>query len=147
MIRIRILSAMAVVLALVAPGCKPAGLDVHPVTGKLTIDGQPAQNVQVALYPAGGAGQMATGRVDASGVFSLVTGNKGAKGAMVGTYKVVLMPYEESSMEADAARYTSGKGKPPGPAKPTFPKEYLSAESSPKEVEVKPGPNTIDIAL
>ena len=147
MIRIRILSATAVVLALAAPGCKPAGPDVHPVTGKLTIGGQPAQNVQIALYPVGGSSQMATGRVDASGVFSLVTGNKGAKGAMVGKYKVVLTPYEESSMEAAAARYTSGKGKPPTPAKAEFPKEYLSAESTPEEVEVKPGPNTIDIAL
>lgn len=147
MIRIRMLSATVVALALASPGCKPAGPDVHPVTGKLTIDGQPAQNVQIALYPAGGSGQMATGRVDAGGGFSLVTGNKGAKGAMVGKYKVVLTPIEESSMEADAARYASGKGKPPTPPKAEFPKEYLSAESSPKEVEVKPGPNTIDIAL
>jgi hypothetical protein len=145
--RLRFPTVAMVLVAAIAAGCKPAGPDVHPVTGTLTIGGQPAQNVQIALYPADGSAQMATGRVDASGRFALVTGNKGAKGAMAGKYKVVLTPYEESSMEADAARYTSGKGKSPTPPKASFPKEYLAPDSSPKEVEVKPGPNTIDLAL
>ena len=136
-----------VLVAAVTTGCKPAGPDVHPVTGTLTIGGQPAQNVQISLYPADASAQMATGLVDAGGRFALVTGNKGANGAMAGKYKVVLTPYEASSMEADAARYTSGKGKPPAPPKAEFPKEYLAPDTSPKEVEVKPGPNTIDHAL
>jgi len=145
--RLRCASVAMFLVAAIAAGCKPAGPDVHPVTGTLTIGGQPAQNVQIALYPADASAQMATGRVDASGRFALVTGNKGVKGAMAGKYKVVLTPFEESSMEADAARYTSGKGKSPTPPKASFPKEYLAPDSSPKEVEVKPGPNTIDLAL
>jgi len=145
--RLRCASVAMFLVAAIAAGCKPAGPDVHPVTGTLTVGGQPAQNVQVAFYPAAGSAQMATGRVDASGRFALVTGNKGVKGAMAGKYKVVLSQLEDDSMEAAAARYASAKGKPPGRAKPSFPKEYLAPDSSPKEVEVKPGPNTIDLAL
>lgn len=139
--------ALGVIVVAAIAGCRPAGPALFPVSGTLTVGGQPAQNVQVAFYPAAGSAQMATGRVDASGRFALVTGNKGLKGAMPGKYKVVLTPYEESSMEADAARYTSGKGKSPSPPKASFPKEYLAPDTSPKEVEVKPGPNTIDLAL
>lgn len=135
-------------LALVViAGCGPAGPAVQPVSGTLTIGGAPAKNVQIVFHPVDAGGLLASGQVDPSGVYTLRSGNTGAKGALVGKYKVVLSSFEDESMEAATARYTSGAGKPSAPAKPAFPKEYLAAATSPKEVEVKPGPNTIDIAV
>lgn len=141
---VRVLTVLAIALL---AGCGPSGPAVQPVSGTLTIDGSPAKNVQVVFHPVDAGGLMASGQVDASGVYSLRSGNTGAKGALVGKYKVVLSPFEEESMDAAAARYTSGTGKPTAPAKPAFPKEYLAPSTTPKEVEVKPGPNTIDIAI
>ena len=128
-------------------GCQPAGPAVQPVSGTLTIGGSPAAKVQVVFHPLDAGGLMASGQVDANGVYTLRSGSQGAKGALVGKYKVVLSPLEDDSMEAATARYTSGTGKPAAPAKPAFSKDYLSATTSPKEVEVKTGPNTIDIAV
>ena len=142
--RARVLTGLAIV---VLAGCGPSGPAVQPVSGTLTIDGSPAQNVQVVFHPVDAGGLMASGQVDAGGVYTLRSGNAGAKGALVGKYKVVLSPFEAESMEAATARYTSGTGKPAAPAKPAFPKEYLAPSTTPKEVEVKPGPNTIDIAI
>lgn len=142
-------------LSIAAVGCGAGGPAIHPASGKLTIGGQVPAGVQVSLFPVSGNGPIASGMVDsATGQFSLTTagsvGKPAGKGAAAGKYKVVLSaasggaPSPEEIMKQYA---NTGNGKAPAAPKATFPKEFGSASTSPKEVEIKPGPNTLDIAL
>lgn len=137
-------------------GCGPAGFTFHPVSGKLTIGGKVPSKVQVSLYPVSGKGPIASGAVDAAtGQFQL-TSSGGAnkpsgKGAVAGKYKVVLNTSTGAGgmtpEEAMAQYAQTGQGKAPAAPKAEFPKEFGSASTSPKEVEIKAGPNTLDLAL
>ena len=129
-----------VVVALV--GCPSSGPNTSPVTGKVTIKGQPATGVRITFAPVEQANQTATGAVAADGTYSLFSGNEGKPGAMAGKYKVVLM----GGAAPAEAMYQSGKAPPPVQEGPV-PKEWASPLTTPKEVEVKAGPNTIDIDI
>jgi hypothetical protein len=72
---------------LLLAGCGGASISgLVPVTGKVTLDGQPLSGAQVVFVPSGGTGRAASAATDASGVYSLVTNTD--KGAMPGNYKV-----------------------------------------------------------
>lgn len=138
-------------------GCAPSGFTFHPVSGKLTIGGKVPSNVQISLYPVSGNGPIASGTVDAAtGQFQLTSSggvNKPVgKGAVAGKYKVVLNSSSGGagpmSPEDAMKQYQGiGQGKAPAAPKATFPKEFGSASTSPKEVEIKAGPNSLDLAL
>lgn len=144
-------------VALVAAGCGAGGPSFQPVSGKLTIDGKVPENVQVSFYPVDGKGPIASGTVDAgTGRYELTSsggvGKPAGKGAVAGKYKVVLNAGSGSgvaSTEAMMAQYGGGnnQGKAPAVPKASFKKEYGSASTSPKEVEVKSGANAIDLDL
>lgn len=145
-------------VALVAAGCGAGGPSFQPVSGKLTIEGKVPENVQISFYPVDGKGPIASGTVDAgTGRYELTSsggvGKPAAKGAVVGKYKVVLNAGSgagAASTEAMMAQYSGGdgsKGKAPATPKASFKKEYGSASTSPKEVEVKSGANAIDLDL
>lgn len=149
-------AVLSIVVVSAMVGCGPAGFTFHPVSGKLTIGGKVPSNVQVSLYPVGGKGPIASGAVDAAtGQFQL-TSSGGAnkpsgKGAVAGKYKVVLNSSGGApGMTPDQAMkqyQQTGQGKAPAAPKAEFPKEFGSASTSPKEVEIKAGPNTLDLAL
>ena len=137
-------------------GCGPAGPSFQPVGGKLTVEGKTPSGVQISFYPVSGKGPIASGTVDAAtGRYDLTSsggvGKAAGKGAVAGKYKVVLNAGggaggAAGSAEAMKAQYGGG-GKAPTVPKASFPKEYGSASTSPKEVEVKSGANTIDLDL
>jgi hypothetical protein len=60
---------------------------LHPVAGKVTLDGMPVRAAAVLFKPVG-CGQAATGVTVADGTFQLVTGNRA--GAAAGTYEVTI---------------------------------------------------------
>jgi hypothetical protein len=62
------------------------GADTASVTGKVTVAGQPVENITVTLQSEGG-GRPAIGITDSSGNFSLATFSKG-DGAVPGKHKV-----------------------------------------------------------
>ena len=144
-------------VALVVAGCGAGGPSFSPVGGKLTVDGKVPANVQVSFYPVDGKGPIASGNVDAgTGRYDLTSsggvGKPAGKGAVAGKYKVVLNAggaAGAASPEAMMAQYSgsNSQGKAPAQPKASFKKEYGSASTSPKEVEVKSGPNAIDIDL
>ena len=147
---------VAGLLVLVAAvGCAPAGPSFHPVSGKLTVGGKVPANVQISLYPVDGKGPIASGTVDSSsGQFTLTSsggvGKAAGKGAVAGKYKVVLNSSSggTGSPEEMMKQYSGGgAGKAPSAPKASFPKEFGSASTSPKEVEIKSGPNSLDLAL
>lgn len=150
--RLPVFVASLVAFAAVA-GCGPAGPSFEPVTGKLTVGGQVPANVQVSLYPLNGKGPIASGSVDASsGQFTLTSsagvGKPSAKGAVAGKYKVVLNTVGgPSGTKEEMMKQYSGGGKAPAAPKLSFPKEFGAASTSPKEVEIKSGPNSLDLAL
>ena len=149
----RSLLICATIVAATAIGCGAGGPSFHPVTGKLTIGGQVPANVQVSLYPVGGKGPIASGSVDAaSGQFTLTSsggvGKQSAKGAVAGKYKVVLNAAGGAAgSNEDMMKQYGGGGKAPAAPKASFPKEFGAASTSPKEVEIKSGPNNLDLAL
>ncbi len=143
-------------VALVVAGCGAGGPSFNPVGGKLTVDGKVPANVQVSFYPVDGKGPIASGTVDAgTGRYDLTSsggvGKPAGKGAVAGKYKVVLNAIGggAGSAEAMMAQYSGGnnQGKAPAAPKASFKKEYGAASTTPKEVEVKSGPNAIDLDL
>lgn len=82
----RLTGYMMGVLLLAVVGC--AKSDIVPVTGTITLNGQPAENAEVIFNPEG-PGRMATGHTDASGRFTLETA-KPNDGVMPGDYVVTL---------------------------------------------------------
>jgi hypothetical protein len=155
---IRILCVSVCCLSLL--GCGGGGVATSPVSGTVTLDGQPLANVMVSFMPKEG-GPAASSLTDASGKYSLVTAGK--KGAVLGKHTVkvtsVVAPVGMAAgeMKSDSPEYKqkmmSGGGK----------KDYYKAQSSAmaiKEVipekyntkstlshEVVSGSNTFDIAM
>jgi hypothetical protein len=84
------------VLLLFACGCSRE-VPYYPVTGKLTVGGRPltAARVQFVPDPAGGnaSPEEARARVDASGTYTLKTGDR--DGCRPGRYKVVVYAFAE----------------------------------------------------
>ena len=68
---------------------------------------------------------------------------------MAATGKINAGSSAAGSNEAMMAQYSGGnnQGKAPAIPKASFKKEFGSASTSPKEVEVKSGANAIDLAL
>ena len=91
---IRFLSATVVVC--LSAGC---GSGLHPVAGKVLVDGQPAmEGVQVIFTPVGDT-KPAHGKVDGQGRFSLVTNQQ--RGVMPGKYRVLLINSSASISQPD----------------------------------------------
>jgi hypothetical protein len=74
-------------------GCGgPASVATVPVTGKVTLDGQPVTSGQVSFFAAdakAGVG-LCTGIIDANGEYKIFSDGK--PGAPLGKYKVMVMP-------------------------------------------------------
>ena len=74
-------------------GCGRGGVDLAPVRGKVTVDGQPAIGAVVVFKPiAGGATSTAT--ADAEGRYQLrFPGNR--RGALLGEHQVTIQCYQK----------------------------------------------------
>lgn len=129
-------------------GCGNDGPTLYPVTGKITINGQPAKGVQVSFYPQTPDQPIASSHVNDDGTYELRSTTENRPGAVVGKYKVVLTQAAPSG-EAAASMYASGAkgGGVPGMPAASFPPEYGSQATSPKEVEVKAESNAINIEI
>jgi hypothetical protein len=103
--------------------------DTIPVTGLITLNGQPAENTEVMFNPQG-PGRLATGHTDAGGRFKLSTA-KPDDGAMPGEYVVTLG--EHYGDKAPALP-------PPGQFLPMrFPQNYGDPGKSPLKAHVERG--------
>jgi hypothetical protein len=140
--------ASLLLLSMALLGCGNDGPTLYPVTGKITINGQPAKGVQVSFYPQSPDQPIASSRVNDDGTYELRSTTENRPGAVVGKYKVVLTQVSPSG-EAAASMYASGgkRGGVPGTNAPSFPPEYGTQATSPKEVEVKAESNAINIEI
>ena len=83
-------SIAVVLLALGACGCGPHTV---PVSGKIVVDGEPAENIRVVFQSAAGGDQVApvaTGLTDKNGECSLRLAQTNKKGVVPGPYAVFL---------------------------------------------------------
>ncbi len=133
------------VFAAAVVGCGSSGPKTVNVTGKVTVKGEPLTNCKIDFQPVDPACQAASGQIGADGTYTLYTGATGTPGAMVGKYKVVLRPDTSS----DTSYMDSGTGPPatPDAGASKVPAEYMDVTTTPKEVEVTAGDNTINIEL
>ncbi len=109
-------STLLIVLATGA-GCgqKSSGPKTYPVTGTVTLRGQPVEGAMVTFRAAGG--QSAVGTTDAAGRYLLTAGAAG-RGAVAGQYQVAIVKFKAA--EAAPAAKAGGEYVPPGsqPAPP-----------------------------
>jgi hypothetical protein len=130
------LVTITLLLLFAAAGCGTNGLTgLYKVKGKITLQGQPIDDVVVTFKPieVDPAKRPAGGRSTADGTFVIST-LKPNDGAYPGKYKVLV-----GKFVANKAQTLSSD---------TVPMKYRNAETTPIEYEVKAGKNallTIDI--
>ena len=136
-------------------GCGPAGPAVQPVSGTVTLDGQPVEGATISFVPLEDPGAsdlsgplLAIGRTDASGKYALTATQSTAvdRGTTVGQYKVTIV-------KKNMANAPTG----PPPAGQRFVPRYEYhvpqafeggiAGPSPIEVEVVRGRNVFNFSL
>ncbi len=122
----------------------PPKAELHPVSGKVTVGGKALTGCTITFstsnpVPGGASGYSA--ELDGEGNYKLAD-NDGSLGAAAGKYKVTFQMPAESAQEAmmKGGKDYSAKGTP-------FPAKFQSAETSPKEVEVKAEANVINIEI
>ena len=127
--------SLAVLACLVlCAGCK-SKVPLAPVSGKVTVGGQPVTAGQVALVPEKGvaAAGLSAGKIESDGTWTIHT--DGRSGAPLGKYKVTVTP----------AMTPTGSGPPAAP----FHASYQSAQTTPLRIEVvnAPSPDAYDLKL
>lgn len=88
------------VLWLAIAGCGGESVEVAPVSGRVTLNGQPVANHFVGFQPVSGAASGAIGSsgvTDSEGRFTLKTVDGKHEGAVVGKHQVIIAPKEEGS--------------------------------------------------
>ena len=90
-------------------GCNSGEYKLVPVSGTVTLDGEPVSNARVIFEPRRvdpsslTAGPSSDGETDESGKFSLATTADGKSGAIAGTHDVVVTTYlAEIDRETDS---------------------------------------------
>ncbi len=140
----RSLSSLLTILLVV--GCGGGNsVELHPVTGTVTIDGQPATVGSISFMPdvtQNTKGPLATSQIGEDGTFTLMTGSK--EGAIAGFHKVVV----ECPFDPGAGSSGSGSTTPEGGgAKCNIHVQYGAANTTPLSQEVKAGDNNFKIEL
>jgi len=128
-------SFSALLVLLMSTGCGPGGPETAPVSGTVTLDGQPVAGAAVMLVPES-AGRPAHGVTDSQGKFTLTTFEEG-DGALVGKHSVTVTLKKVTGMLADVDGLSGGVA--PGGIKEEWiiPKKYSSPKTSGLSAEVK----------
>jgi hypothetical protein len=113
-------------------GCEPSG--PATVTGKVTFDGAPVKAGTVGFHPDRGMTPYYA-IIQPDGTYSLTTETVATIPA--GSYTVTVNGQEPPR---------ASKG-PPGPGKVITPQKYADKATSPLRASVRPGVNTIDLAV
>jgi hypothetical protein len=142
-------AAGALGVAWAAAGCG-GGIDVVPVSGRVTVDGEPlrAKSGNVAFVPDAAKGntttRVPTGYLDENGHYTLYYA-QGKKGAPPGWYKVQVA----AAAEGEKVQMPRLKGHGPRPPPPLFHSKFTRVKTSGLEVEVvrDPAPGAYDLKL
>lgn len=133
------LSLVALSLLSCSIGCPKASSGLVQVTGKVMVDGKPAEGASVMFFPAppGEPTTIAAGVVDGAGQFTLVTNLE--PGINPGKYNVTVIWPEPSPKESKT--FSMSKRDPPDLLKSKYAdpkKTTLSAEVTTSTTEIPP---------
>lgn len=139
MARVRAYSGLLLAVGLFAAAlsvssCGPP-VPIHPASGQVFVDGEPAVGALVVLHPVGPSAKLTarpSARVDASGSFVLST-FRARDGAPAGEYVVAIAWLD------DAAKADAQTGAVPTKARA----EYADPAISPLRVRIEAGKNAI----
>jgi hypothetical protein len=123
------LALVLIGIAWLVGGCRGSS-DVAPVTGTVTLDGQPLPSAEVIFQPQDG--RPSTGLTDQQGRYELIY-SRDTKGAMIGSHTVRITPL-----------IVDDDGNPLPDARP-LPAKYNT--QSTLTAQVAAGANTIDFPL
>ncbi len=150
--RLRV-GAMGICLAILAlvSGCGGDGVDVVPVSGRITVDGEPLRSKGgvVTLVPNKDKGNITTlqptGYVDEDGNYTVYYA-QGKKGAPPGWYRVQVSAMPPGDQPPPMPK---PRGKGPSPIPPLFNRKFVRAGTSRLEIEVvrDPAPGAYDLKL
>ncbi len=96
-------------------GCGGGRFATAPVSGQVTVDGEPVANVLVTFTPIGSAAELgpgSTGRTDASGRYTLELVGGDRAGAQPGRHRVTLAIRDEASFAMDEEAYAEAMAQP-----------------------------------
>ncbi len=115
-----------------------------PVTGTVKLDGQPIEGAAVMFVPSGDTkGIECVGRTDSTGVYSLKQ-LRGADGAPLGTYKVVINRFLKNGKPVTA---TDGGGGGAGIIAESLPPKYSNSTMTTLKATVAKAGDKIDFDL
>lgn len=126
-----------VIPLLLVCGCSKSGLDLVPLTGKVTYQNQNLTHGQVVLIPTGDTkGPPGSGQIQPDGTYSIVTAQK--PGAIVGTHKVtVICRRKPTEAEVQALAVTPL----------LIPAQYAAETTTPLTVTIESGGSEYNIEL
>lgn len=138
-------SLMPLAALLAIAGCGPDRPAMVPVSGTVTLDGQPVVGASVMLSPAQG-GRPASGRTGESGSFTVSTFEPG-DGALLGRHTVTVTLQKTTGMTADPDGLEGDVA--PGGLKVQWlvPQKYASQKTSGLTVEVQSGMEPLELRL
>ncbi len=130
-----VLLGLAFALLFAAPGCKKAERAVHPVRGRVLLQGAPIAECRVIFYPVDAPDDVERpeGYTDANGWFE-VSARRDEKGAAEGSYKVVLI-WRDRETNPNSEDYWKGPNK--------LPAKYGVPAHTDLRADVKPGANEL----
>jgi hypothetical protein len=143
---------MSLLTAILIGGCSGSGRPrTYPVSGVVTMKGQPLEGATVVFVPAeGGSHQAATGITDGTGKFKLST-FLADDGAQEGEYRIKVSKFDiRKPTKEEQQKYISieeeqkmqfGDDKPTPPAKNVLPPKYANEATSGFVHTVKKGSN------
>jgi hypothetical protein len=120
------------------------------ISGKVTLDGtKPAGVDSSVVFYCPEKGATAGGKLDALGSYSVKAADASI-GVPAGRYQVMVNPPSAPAVDMNSEEYKkkmmSGGGAPEAP-KSDIPAKFNSYTTSNIVLEIKPGPNTIDLDL
>lgn len=125
-------------ITVLVTGCGGSSFATAPVSGQVTVGGEPVANVLVTFTPIGSDAELgpgSTGRTDASGRYTLELVGENRAGAQPGKHRVTLAVRDEASFALDEEAYSEAMAKP----KVVLPEEARSGI----EVEVVAGQDNV----
>ena len=119
------IAAMAAALLTAIVGCGKSGPTLHPVVGKVTIDGQPAKEGGVVFHDESNGLRQFVGGITPDGIYKIM--HLREEGAPAGKYRVTVF-VTETPMDAN--------GNPTNLPRTLSDQKFMDARNTPLSVEV-----------
>ncbi|GHT26474.1 hypothetical protein FACS18942_03980 [Planctomycetales bacterium] len=133
------------VILILFVGCGKAGPAVNPVSGTVTLDGQPLTDASIRFTPKG-EGEAAAGSTNASGnLAGIKTLSTGTHGIVAGEYTVTISKMISKPSKRTYTVPETGEVVKMTTSEEMVPKNFTLIEKSPVSVSIKKGENKLTL--